>query len=241
MEIKTVGFGDEGQVATGELLARLPAWREQALAAAPASAPFLDRARGGFETLAALDRQYGGTGAIALEGAAELVSGILSDLAHVEAAAVRSQDAALVADTADFVLGVALWAIRHDVPLEPVEPVVNALAHRANAAPNKPALAAVFALTQGVVTHLAPRLAADLERSNPERPWRLLHANLAIVAIRTEDASMIDFAFDALDAALPDERAGFYAQALALALAPGISPVVRERIEARHLKWTAAR
>ena len=46
---------------------------------------------------------------------------------------------------------------------------------------------------------------------------------------------MIDFAFDALDAALPDERAGFYAEALALALAPGIAPAVRERIAARHL------
>jgi hypothetical protein len=48
----------------------------------------------------------------------------------------------------------------------------------------------------------------------------------------------MDHAFDALDRALPDERAGFYAEALALALAPGIAPVVRERIEARHRMWT---
>jgi hypothetical protein len=40
-------------------------------------------------------------------------------------------------------------------------------------------------------------------------------------------------AFDALDAALPDEAQSFYAEARALALAPGISPVVRERIEGR--------
>ena len=49
---------------------------------------------------------------------------------------------------------------------------------------------------------------------------------------------MMDYAFDALDQALPDERAGFYAEALALVLAPGIGPAVRERIAARHLQWT---
>jgi hypothetical protein len=43
----------------------------------------------------------------------------------------------------------------------------------------------------------------------------------------------MDSAFDALEQALPDEAASFYAEARALALNPGVSPVVRERIEAR--------
>jgi hypothetical protein len=240
MDIKKIGFGDEGQMATAELLARLPDFRERALATASALAPHLDRTRRGLETLAALDRQHGGLGRVTLEGTEELVSAILADLAHVEAAAAREPEAPLLGMTADFILGVALWATRHGVAIEAVEPVVNALARRSNAARTKQELAAVFGLTQGVLAHVAPRLSADLERSNPERPWRLLHANLAITAIRTEDPAMIDHAFRALDAALPDERAGFYAEALALALAPGISPVVRERIEAQHLKWTAA-
>ena len=241
MEIKKIGFGDEGQVATADLLARLPAFQARALAASPALSPHLDRTRRGLDTLQALDRQHGGSGHLAVEGVEELVSAILTDLAHVEAAASRSNDGALVAGVADFLLGVALWAIRHEVALDPVEPVVNALAHRANAARSRQELAAVFGLTQGLIAHVAPRLEADLERSNPERPWRILHANLAITAIRTEDPALVDFAFDALDRALPDERAAFYAEALARALAPGIDAEVRERIRARHLKWTAAR
>jgi len=241
MEIKRIGFGDEGQVATAELLARLPALHDRAVAASASLSPHLERTRRGLETLQALDRQHGGSGPLAVEGVEELVSAILSDLAHVEAAAGRSADAALVAGCADLLLGVALWAIRHGVPLDPVEPVVNALAHRANAARSRQELAAVFGLTQGIVAHVAPRLEADLERSNPERPWRVLHANLAITAIRTEDPALMEHAFDALDRALPDERAAFYAEALALALAPGIASEVRERIGARHLKWTAAR
>jgi hypothetical protein len=47
-------------------------------------------------------------------------------------------------------------------------------------------------------------------------------------------------AFDALDQALPDERAAFYSEAMALALAPKIAPAVREAVEARHRRWTQA-
>jgi hypothetical protein len=92
-----------------------------------------------------------------------------------------------------------------------------------------------------VIAHVAPRLAPDLERSNPERPWRILHVNLAITAIRTEDPALMEVAFDALDAALPDERAGFYGEALALALSPRIPEAVREPIAARHARWGAMR
>lgn len=241
MEIKKIAFGDDGQAATAALLARLAAFRERALAVAPDLGVHLDRTRRGLDTLQALDRQHGGSGRIAVEGVEELVSAILSDLARAEPAAARAADPALLAEASDLLLGVALWAVRHQVHIDPVEPVANALAHRANATSSKPELAAVFGLMQGIVAHVAPRLSADLERSNPERPWRILHANLAITAIRTEDAAMMDHAFDALDEALPDERAGFYAEALALALSPRVDPAVRERIEARHLKWTAAR
>jgi len=241
MEIKKIAFGDDGQAATAALLARLPAFRERALAIAPDLGLHLDRTRRGLDTLQALDRQHGGSGRIAVEGVEELVSAILADLAHAEAAAARATDPALLAEASDFLIGVALWAVRHQVGIDPVEPVANALAHRANAARSKPELAAVFGLMQGIVAHVTPRLSADLERSNPQRPWRILHANLAITAIRTEDAAMMDFAFDALDEALPDERAGFYGEALALALSPRVAPDVRERIGARHLKWTAAR
>ena len=219
--MQTIRFGDEGQVATRELVHAFESLleREPELGAG--------RLGGHFRTLDAIDRQYGGNAALPLEDVPELVSALLTGLAHLD------QDT-----VADLVIGVALWAIRHDVPVEVPEPVANALALRSNRAATPQELAAVFGLMQGVIAHVSARLSADLERSNPERPWRLLHVNLAITAIRTEDPVLMDFAFDALDAALPDERAGFYAEALALALAPGIAPVVRERIEARHRKWT---
>ena len=75
-------------------------------------------------------------------------------------------------------------------------------------------------------------------RPRTERAWRILHANFAITAIRTEDPALMEFAFDALDRALPDERAGFYSEAMALALAPRIAPAVRDAIAGRHRRWT---
>lgn len=212
---------DEGEAATRELLACFDAFS--------GSRPGLRAAlRPRLELLATLDRQHGGSGRLPLEDADQVVASLLAELAaHVE-------------EAGEIVIGVAVWAMRHELPVLVPEPVVNALANASNAARTPQQLGAAFALMQAFATNLSPRLAADLERSDPERPWRILHLNWAITAIRSEDERLMDLAFDALDAALPGERAGFYAEALARALAPGIAPQVKERIERRHLKWTAS-
>ena len=211
MTIHPIQFGDDGEAATRALVERHSAHAGEPLA-------------GYLRTLQAIDRRHGGTGALPLEDAPELI-----DAAIVEAHRLAEDD---------LVVGLALWAVRHEVALRAVEPVVNALANRSNSAAGAQQLAAVFGLMQGFIAHVAPALAADLERSNPERPWRVLHVNFAITAIRSEDPALMAYAFDALEAALPDERAGFYAEAMALALGPRIAPAVREAIEARHHYWT---
>jgi len=63
----------------------------------------------------------------------------------------------------------------------------------------------------------------------------------AITAIRTEGPARMAFAFDALEHALPDESAGFFSEAVALSLAPGIAPAVQQAIGERHRKWTDPR
>lgn len=217
MAIQTIQFGDEGQVATREVLRRM-----EAVEAASPSTPARE-ALAAIRALSALDRQYGGSAPLPLEDVEGLLASALEPLARLEAEP----------GVPEVTVGVALWAIRHGVPLPAAEPVANALALRANATRDKAELSALVGLMHGVIGHVAPRLSADLERSNPERPWRILHANLAIAAIRTEDRRLMDLAFDTLDAGLPDEAQGFYGEALALALAPGIAPAVREALEAR--------
>jgi hypothetical protein len=221
MSEQRIQFGDEGQAASREMLRRYDA----RVAGRAGGAEDTAALRRELATLENLDHQYGGSAPIALEGAEELVASVLPRLARL--------------GDPELVIAAALWAMRHRVEIGPVEPVANALAERSNGAAGRRELAAVAGLMQGLIEHVRGRLGADLERSNPERPWRVLHANLAITAIRSEDPGLIDAAFDALDAALPDERAAFYAEALALALAPGVSSEVRARIEARHRRWAA--
>lgn len=211
MDIHAIQFGDEGQLATRELAKRYAPSVPEPLA-------------GHLRTLEAIDRRHGGSGPLPLEDAGELAGTAITEAARL------GED--------DLVIGIALWAMRHELPIQPVDRLANALALRSNAARNPQELAAVFGLMQGLIAHVAPALAPDLERSNPQRPWRMLHANLAITAIRTEDTAMMSYAFDALDRALPDERAGFYAEALALALGPRVAPAVREALSQRHERWT---
>lgn len=225
MPAKPIEFGDPGQVATAKLLRRFETAIRPVLPPAPA-----EELQRFLRALSGLDREYGGQGPLALEGVDELVAATLTALARI----AQDAPASLQLAVADVTTGVALWAIRHEVEVAPVEPVVNALALRSNTARSPQEAAAVLSLMEGVIANVAPRLSADLERSNPERPWRLLHANLAITAIRSADSALMDRAFDALDRALPDEAQGFYAEALALALNPSVPEAVREKIAARH-------
>jgi hypothetical protein len=196
---------------------------------APAEAEDLTRL---LRTLEGLDRDYGTCGRLPVEGAEDVLAATLTTLARV---ARQAPDASQI-PVAEVTSAVARWALAHELEIAPIEPVVNALAIRANAARSPGAAAAVVELMEQVIANVAPRLSSDLERSNPERPWRLLHANLAIAAIRTSDPAVMDRAFDALDRALPDEAAGFYAEAMALALNPAIPAAVRDRIAARHAR-----
>jgi hypothetical protein len=183
-----------------------------------------------FRALDALDRDYGAEGPLPVEGADELLAATLTTLARIAQHAPETAQVSVAEATSS----VALWALGHGLAIAPVEPVVNALATRANATRSPHAATAVLDLMERVIDNVAPRLRADLERSNPERPWRLLHANLAITAIRTGDAAIMDRAFDALERALPDEARAFYGEAMALALNPAIPEAVRDRIARRH-------
>lgn len=234
MSVHTIRFGDEGQAATRELLRQFDTLGERIQRV---GSPVMEKLRGEIKTLEAIDRQYGGTGPLPLEDAGELAAATLADLARLESDC-RHEGGDIPLTVAHLTVGVALWAVRHEVVLTVPEPVTNALAHISNAAGSKAELSAVFGVMQGVIDNVRPALEADLERSNPQRPWRLLHVNLAITAVRTEDSRLMELAFDALDAALPDERAGFYAEALSVALGPKVAKNVREAIESRHERWT---
>lgn len=203
-----------------------------ALALVAALAEFLALAQ-------SLDHDYGADMPLPINDAADAADDALRAAAELESWLTRLQLASELPRHHTVVIGIGLWQLRHGLAILVSEPIVNALAFRANRAASKPETAAAYALMQGFITHLTPTLSADLERSNPERPWRLLNLNFAITAIRTGDAAMIRYAFDALNDNLPDECAGFYQEAAQIASQADFPAEPRALIELEAARWAA--
>jgi hypothetical protein len=203
--------------------------RGDAIALVAAIADFL-------EVSERLDADYGPDGVLPLNDADAATDEALRCATELDGWLDRFELASFRPQLFAVMLGIGLWAMRHELPLATPEPIVNALAFRANEADTRQDTAATYALMQGFIVHLAPQLKADLERSNPERPWRLLNLNFAITAIRTGDAALMRYAFDTLNTYLPDERAGFYAEAYTLATQPGFPVETRGLIETEHAR-----
>ncbi len=185
-----------------------------------------------------LDLSDGRDGELPVADIDDAANDALREIANVESWLTSHVQHASIDEFDAVTIGVALWAMRHAITITVCEPIVNALARRTNGASSKQETAAVFALMQGMIQHLAPQLSGDLERSNPERPWRILHINFAIAAIRTGDITLMRYAFDRLNEALPDEREGFYDQALVLAGQPGFPVETHALIAAESRRLT---
>lgn len=185
-----------------------------------------------------LDAQYGADAELPMNDAGAAVDEALRCLAELVTWLDRLELSGREADLHAVQLGIGYWALCHQLPIHAAESIVNALAAQSNRAETRQETSAVYALMQGFIHHLAPALKADLERSNPERAWRLLNLNFAITAIRTGDVTMMRFAFDSLNAHLPDECVGFYQEALALASQPGFPAGTRALIESEYTRWS---
>ena len=185
-----------------------------------------------------LDFEYGPDAALPLADVDEAADEALRASTELSLWLDRFDLGAAQSELQAVTLGIGLWAMRHDLPISTTEAIVNALAARANLATSKQETAATYAMMQGFILHFAPQLAADLERSNPERPWRMLNLNFAITAIRTGDAALMRYAFDTLNTHLPNECAGFYEEAYSIASQPGFPHETRALIELEHAQWT---
>ena len=190
---------------------------------------------GAFEKL---DEEYGDTGAILLEDTTELADYCVRCLAELRNWLTRLELPELAPQLDKIIIGAALWAMRHECEVTTPEPVVNALAYGANDAKSKQELAAVYGLIQGLIQAVPESVKGDLEKSNPYRPWRILLINFAIVAVRTQDMPMMLHAFDTLGKYLPEECAGFFAEAVQQAEHPAFGDEVRSLLQAEQAKWT---
>jgi hypothetical protein len=134
----------------------------------------------------------------------------------------------------------ANWIVRYNGKINHPEPVVNALAQLANLLQDKASLINLSHLMSKVVEACSLEIRQDKDESNPNRPWRLLHFNRAIVATRTHDPHIMKQAFDELLVYLPNEAAGFFKQGIKEMDEQAYPAQVRQLIEFYQSKPTVS-
>jgi len=65
-----------------------------------------------------------------------------------------------------------------------------------------------------VIDMFSADLKADLENSNPERPWHVLNNNQAIIATRSNDPKRMESVFEQLMFRLTEDATGIFAESM---------------------------
>jgi hypothetical protein len=111
-------------------------------------------------------------------------------------------------------ISVADWIIHHGGELRTLPALVDALAQYANRSRDANELATLVRFMGEIIDATAESIKQDLEKTNPGRPWRILHLNRGIVATRTHDPALMVETFDDLIAHLPEEAPRFFTEGM---------------------------
>ncbi len=108
----------------------------------------------------------------------------------------------------------ALWVARCGGTLSTLEPVVDALARLANTTSRTGELIELAGIMTELLEAVAPSVAADLDQSNPGRPWRVLNLNRGIVATRSLDPAIMERVFEDIVKRLPGDAPAFFREGM---------------------------
>ena len=87
---------------------------------------------------------------------------------------------------------------------------------------------------------MATRLQSDHLSKDPQRPWRQLLVNGAIVATRARDLRRMERAYRRLEAHLPSECPAFFERANHQVSGLGFSVEARALVRVRMQRWSRA-
>lgn len=184
------------------------------------------------DRLGAVLAQAGTPAPQAASGIGELGLQLLQQIARQPPLRETAQQAAI---------RLALWAAGAGGELETLELITDALAAQANSTQDPLRLAEYSLTIEALLRAAGPVLRADVDNSNPGRPWRVLHFNRAICATRSHDPELMARAFDDLKAHLPGEAPGFFAEGMHEMERLNYPPHVRRVMQRYHDLASAAR
>jgi len=136
------------------------------------------------------------------------------------------------------VAGASVWLARAGARLEHLEPVANAFAEVANDTQDPAELAELCLLMEEVLRGASPAIKADLEASNPMRPWRVMNLNWGIIATRSHDASLMRRTFDQMAEHIPADMLSFLREGMSEMARVGYPAGVQEVMQGYHEQWS---
>ena len=111
-------------------------------------------------------------------------------------------------------LAVAEWIAAHAGEIRTIEPVVDALANRANRERDRAALERLTHLTGRLIGATATAARTGFDHTYPSAPWRALNLNYGIIATRTRNPALIESVYEQLVQNLPADAASFFAEGM---------------------------
>ncbi len=129
------------------------------------------------------------------------------------------------------------WIIRHQGEIRSLEAIVNVLAAKANRTSDQAILTSMFHVINDLLEHASPELKSDLDKSEPSRPWRMLHFNFAIVATRTMNKELMMRAYDTLGHNLPEDCPYFFEEGLKQSERAVYGPEIKAVMVEYFNKW----
>lgn len=117
-------------------------------------------------------------------------------------------------DVQIMVLSLAIWIHDNQGTLENIENIVNALSTLANQISEPSILIKLHKCAEKITNATNEAIKADIDKTEPGRPWRILNLNHGIIATRTHNIDIMNAVFEQLLTRLPEDAANFFADGM---------------------------
>lgn len=195
--------------------ALLAAWRPQGAASQENDPESLIRLLDEFFTLLmTLDQRYGEDARLPDDDATRLGDTGLLVLAELTQMSQQLGIPQIKSELDRLAVAAGDWIMRHHGQIRTLEPIVNGLAIVANELHEPRDLEDMAAFMDRVMKSTAPDIAADTDKIDSGRPWRVLQLNRAIVATRSHNTELMTQVFDDLIQELPEDASDFFREGM---------------------------
>ena len=135
-------------------------------------------------------------------------------------------------------LPIALFISRQSGEINLLEPIVDTIAQYANKLTEPKDLETFSYLLAEIISAISPSIKADLDNSNPNRAWRILNLNYAIIGTRSHQPELMEIAFDYLIKGFANEVSDFFSQGMEQMELLNYPTQVREVMTRYYNEWS---